>query len=281
MKRLELSDLKINAQLTRTQASSIYRLSNGDILKIFSPLTKQFYLIGGISLEKKILFAKGVQNVPEIVIPNGVVYNDGNFMGYTMEYIDGISYNDKYDRLSSMQNMSLLYHANSYSQIESIVKRGNKQGIVFPDLLTCDNIIYDEYGNIKIIDYDGLQIGNYGVISMSTSLGKDNSIYNIRKYSINGIYTPNLDMKSLIILYFLSTFNIDLEATRRAGVPLDQIFKLLGSTDNDFNHKVWKCYQDNASNEFLGSDVYRLADNYTLIPKTQGGSTIKVLVAKR
>ena len=270
MEKVDYNSLYIKSKIGESETSNVYMLSDGSVLKIFSDISKLMYLMAGISLEQKIITATPIQNVEEILIPSKAVYNNDTFSGYISEYVEGKSFNEWEDELTLEQRTDLYMYGQMHSLVEGIVKRANGKKIIMPDLLTCDNIIITNDGKIRIIDYDGLQIGKYKAVSMSTALG-DPDMYNIPKYMRSLLdFTHNLDKKSLIFLYFLTVFNINLlyvgqkhPATGRI-ITLDDIFNSLGLDDDDFKQKVWKVFQKECPNSFLGEDVFRLAEKYNM-----------------
>ena len=287
IKTVQYGDLGIKKAIAAGETSRTFLTSDGSVLKIFDPRVLMFYNVSGTSLEKKILYSTQVKSVPEIVVPKRAVYYQNNFIGYTTDYVEGISYNEYDDSLSISQRKNLSMYAFMYHKLESIVKRGNKEGIVFPDLCSCDNIILRKDGSFRIIDYDGLQVGKYGSINISTSLGDQDKLM-IPKYQRNLLFNSNLDKKSLINLYFLDAFNINLETVGMYNpytdsiVTLDDIFNTIGLDDDGVKHKVWKCFQPDKDNEFLDSDVDRIADKYDLeiIARRSDGALLKHLVRK-
>lgn len=281
MEKVQLNSLKTVKLISNREASFVYLLSDGSVLKIFSSITNLYYKEFGFDLEGKILNSKQIDNVPEIVIPNSAVYRGSEFIGYTTKYIDGINYGQWDARLSMDERCNLLMYANVYSKIEDIIKRANEKNIVFPDLLTVENIIFTKDNEIKFIDYDGLQIDEYNGISISKALGEQ-KLHFIPKYERGRLhFTNNLDMKSLIFLYFITTFNISLfnigKINRETLKPItvDDIFEMIGLDDDDIKHKVWLCFKDECPNVFLGDDVFKIAENYnmTCYPYNYGGKT--------
>lgn len=270
MKKISFYDLEIDKLISQSESSQVYRLQDGSVLKIFSELNKLYNSIVGINLEEKIISAEKIENVPEIIIPSAGVYSGSSFIGYTNEYVQGINYGQWDDELTLKQRTDLGMYAKMHSNLEDIVRRANGKKIIMPDLLTCDNIIITNNGKLKIIDYDGLQIGKFRSVSMSTSLGNQGQ-YEIPKYKQDKLFTHNLDKKSLILLYFLQAFNINLENIGRidpkTGKPitLDDIFELICLDDDDVKQKVWKCYQKDCPNEFLGDDVFKIAEKYDMV----------------
>lgn len=270
MDKVILKDLNIKKQIHVGETSEVYELSDGKILKVFTPFSLLIYNRCNIKMERKILEAKSIVSVPEIIVPESAVYNNGDFCGYISKKASGIDYNEYDDRLSLVDRSNLKMYADDHAKLESIVKRGNEAGIVFPDLCTCDNIFVDANGEMSLIDYDGLQIGDYVTPILSTSLGDQDQYYS-SKYYRNGLFTPELDKKSLIILYFLTAFNVNLNTlgminpATNEKVTLDFIFEAIGLDDYDIQNKVWKCLQTKYENEFLGDDVYHIADYYDMV----------------
>ena len=278
MEKIDFKRLNIETVLGDNDFNSVFLLSDGSVLKLF----KHDILIQSLRLEQKILTSKPIFNVPEIVVPNRAVYLSDKFVGYTMDRVDGIDYNTRDNRYSLSDRADLNMYATIYSKLEDVVKRANKEGMIFPDLCTCDNIFIDKNGNYKLIDYDGIQIGNFITPFLSTSLGDDLQ-YEIPKYSKKThLFTSELDKKSLIILYFLSTFNVNLETINiNKNITLDYIFNCINLKDDDIKHKVWKCYQPNLANEFLGDSVFKLAEEKDMLIKPCGPAYIKRLVKKK
>lgn len=286
MEKVILRDLHIKEQIHSGDTSTVYELSDGKILKIFTPLSLFLYDRWGIKIEKKIVSARPIVNVPEIIVPESAVYSNGSFCGYISKKADGIDYNEYDNRLSLADRSNLKLYADDHAKLESIVKRGNEAGIVFPDLCTCDNIFVDKDRNMSLIDYDGLQVGNFMMPILSTSLGEQDQ-YHSSKYYRNGLFTPELDKKSLIILYFLTAFNVNLNMVGTVNtatnyeVTLDFVFESIGLDDYDIQDKVWKCLQSKYQNEFLGDDVYHIANYYDMITvPISNNQCIKRLIRK-
>lgn len=267
MEKFNIKELDLRKQIHSGETSTVYELSDGKILKVFTPFALFIYDSCKIKMERKILEAKPFSNIPEIIVPESAVYSNGNFCGYISKRAEGIDYNEYDDNLSVEDRCNLKMYADNHMKLESIVKRGNEVGIVFPDLYTCDNIFVDKNGNMSFIDYDSLQVGNHVTPLLSTSLGRQEQYY-CTKYYENRLFTPELDKKSLIILYFLTALNVDLTVVGTVNpitndkITLDFVFETIGLDDYDIQDKVWKCLQPKYKNEFLGEDVYHIANYY-------------------
>lgn len=257
--------------------SRVFQLRNGSYVKLYdSYFLQHIKQISPYDIERKIMEAKPVPNVPEIIVPSHAIYDEKNglFTGYITPPAKGITLNQLDNRLSNRERTDLRQYADLYHLMEDFVKRANQAGFVFPDFCSLDNLFIYGNGNsrnLSMIDYDGMQIGNHPSMSFSTVLGNQNH-YFIPKYwdDKTNLFNHNLDIKSLITEYFLMTFNVNLakvgERNPETGKPitLDDIFEQIQLDDDDFKHKVWKTFQPNVENEFLGDSVYRLAETHRL-----------------
>ena len=289
MEIMQLSGLsKKNLNLiARGQISNIYQLPDGRIFKYFNVQMLQFWKSVNFDIEAKVLDASNVKTPAAIIKPEVAVYDKNNFVGYIMQKARGVDYN-VYDQSLSLGDRSNLYkYAMIHSKLEEIVK--STPDIVYPDLCTCDNIYICD-NEIQLIDYDGFQVGNHSSLCISTSLGSLEQHLNSSKYfTVNHLFTKELDKKSLIILYFLDAFNVNLnqlgavEPMSGRVVTLDDIFEIIGLEDYDVMNKVWKIFYGKKENEYLGEDVFRIAEDYQLVVaplQVQKGGYLKKLVKK-
>ncbi len=205
-----------------------------------------------------------IPNVEEILIPLSSVYEHQIFVGYTIPKAKGKELSTYNHSANSRQFVNLKKYTKDYLRLENVVKRANKQGIVFPDFLTLENIFIDIWGHYQFIDYEGIQIKNNFVMAISNGLG-DDSLYENSKYkSSEFLYTDNLDKKSLIYYYFIKTLSLDLSRVDGKQITLDAIFSRINLTDYDFMQKIWIAMQNTGTNEYIGEDVLRMNENYTL-----------------
>lgn len=272
MQRIEAETLhdKVVKIISDSHFSMVYLLKDGRYFKMFNPNFINLLKLNNCDIEKKILEAKIIDKVPEIIIPDSIVYGNNYFLGYTMPSALGIDSNE-YDRQKSLaERMNLYKYAEEHFELEKVIKRANKEEIVFPDLLTCDNIFINN-GKYQFIDYDGIQIGNNRVLEISTSLGDDRQYRSLKYMNKNQLYTINLDKKSLILLYYLTVFNIDLNHIGKTFnsdgniITLDEILNLIGMDDYDFAQATYLAIYDKINdNVYLDDLVYRIADKYEL-----------------
>ena len=159
--------------------------------------------------------------------------------------------------------------------MEDIIKRANENDIIIPDLGTMYNIMIDPNKNMKLIDCDSWQVGKYGTAEISTLLGEQEQ-YCMDKYydSEKKLFKTNLDKKSLALMYFITVTGLSLENSIVANQEfcnftvtqaIDTIFNGLDLKDVDLQHKIWKLYQPNEENEYIGEDVKRIAETHSLV----------------
>lgn len=281
---------KIDRVLSKGDYSVIALLDDGRILKVFDINYLLFLKQIDYNIEKQLVNAMSYDIPTSIKKPLEFVYESGLFCGYIMERAKGISFNERNDLLSINDRLNLSDYAVLHNNLEKVIRESKK--LVFPDLLTCDNIFVDKDKNIELIDFDGIQVGNNKVLGVSSSLRDLNRVQDMSKYwdKQKMLFTKELDVKSLIHLYFLDVFNMDLS---RVGVVnpidgkrimLDDFFRYINLDDYDIMHKVWKVFEGNQKNEYLGDDVFRLAEDYNVIIDKnyhKGNIYLKKLVRKR
>ena len=266
MKKIQLSELMNiidkSKEVRVGNNSIVFTLLDGRFLKIYSKDYIELAKLVGADIEKKILNKEGIFIPNENIKPNDIVYDGENFIGEITNPAHGISYTEWISSLSREQQSDLMLHGTIYSNLEGIIKSASD--IVYPDLCSFDNIFVDGT-NIELIDYEGLQIGNYAALGISSALG-DRSIYtSSNKYSqANNLFTKELDIKSLIFFYFRTVFNVDLKLIDEYGIDVETFFNAINLNDPDIMHKVWKLFQEKEKNEYLGEDVFRIADSYNM-----------------
>lgn len=293
MEKIEITkDIFSGAQCICAGTNVLFQMSNGDILKIFSPsYIVDFNRYTGNSMEDKILSAKEICGVPEIIVPKNAMYFNNCFVGYTTEGAVGTSYFEYTKNFTKSEQEDLYNFAEMYSAIERPVRKASN--VIFPDLCTSDNIFISRESNgyrVQFIDYDGLQVDDQRSFCISTGLGDPKEFVNKKYLDENKFFTKELDKKSLIHLYFLSAFNIDLSQVNKyypgikRSVALDECFAAIQLDDLDVMEKVYKVMQDKGTNEYLGDDVFRLADTYQMRAFPVPGMShyyLKVLEKKR
>lgn len=248
----------------------VYNYDENYILKLFNPLYIAVCLIQGIDIKSKILKVDSLnkEKLEKLVLPEAIALDKNrnqSFCGYITPKIEGIDYPTY--TVDNLFRYDLYYYANMHSQFENIIKRGNEQGIIFPDLCSWQNILVTIDGDIRFIDYDDFQIGNLKTNCYSTALGTKDMLDTLGIMDSNGLFNTNVDKLSLIYLYFLDALRVDLSKiiySRDIAMSLDNLFYKIGLDDVDIQEKICKLFQRNKENEFLGNDLYRIAEMYKI-----------------
>ena len=271
MNRVQLREL-INRnsykRISDGETAQVFLLQNGKVLKLFKSDILLHFKSTLLNLEQKVLDSENVFLPKEIIRPNDAVYDGNVFVGYTMDLARGVNYNERDEKFTILERANLYRYADVHFKLERLMQ--STPDIVYPDICTCDNIYVDKNDNIQLIDYDGFQVKGYPSNSISSTLGSPFQYMNSRKYSCEGLFTKELDKKSLILLYFLSTFNIDLNKVGNPNpytgqkITLDDVFECINLCDYDIMNKVWKIFREDKENEYLGEDVFCLAQDYDM-----------------
>lgn len=266
MEKVELTNINFKKIkiLKKSSISKVFLLDEKEVVKVYN----SSYLKGinrRRTLERKIQASSTIK-LKELVLPKKIILINGNFAGYTMDYIKGESYLDI--AIAPYRNLDLINK--EYLEIEKIIKKFHKEGIIVPDLLNLTNIIVTEEG-LRFIDYDGMQIRDNKASSVSKILKKDIRHSSTIKYCNHlGLYTEELDKKSLLILYILITFNNLINDINMDNNRFEKIDKLLEelniSQEDKLKEIIDKAYnpRNDIKNEYLEEAVKEIGKKYVL-----------------
>lgn len=267
--------------LKRCTDTTIIKLPNGELLKILDKSILDIISNTGYDLETRLCEVDKLTTFTKFAWPTIMLEDEEIVSAYLMPNIQGVDFTDYYENI-----FDLTSYAKIHSQIQDNIKSGNDVGIVFPDLCTTENIRVTSNHEIFFIDYDSLQIKNMPAVGFSSDIGTPDAIMNEKYYDSElDLFTNNLDIRSSIFLYFLDVFGVNLSKVGIINpatfqrVTLDDIFSLINLDDYDVQQKVWKLFQPSIPNEFLGDDVYKLANKYDLV-MTSPELQIKRLIKK-
>lgn len=254
----------ISYKFDEREVSNLYMMDNHKILKVFDGNFLIDMVRSGYDIERKVLYHDGCVS-DGIISPCDAVYYKKKFIGYTMPFFNGVSIFNAYE--SGYFNDSLYKYAEFFSKLENIISFNDR--IVFTDLLSVGNVMVNANDDIRIIDFDDLQVGDYPTPTLSSGLG-DRSIYWNSKYIGDGLYTKELDIKSLIYLYFNLVFCVDLCLVDKCSddsykkLLLEKIFNGIHLNDDIMINKVLRLYDNDVCNLYLGDTLYRFAEEYTI-----------------
>ena len=249
-----------------TDTAKIYRLPNGELLKIGYSKNKERFYEAQNHLYDSLKHVEEINSISNVAWPTRVVHDTCFFSGYTMPEIAGI------DLDTFALDLTDLYEfAEVFIKIENVVKEGHKLNVVFPDLCNGGNIIITPEGNAVFIDFDGIQPEGMSKFFFAKAIGKKTSKMSSKYFDKNlNRFTKELDVKSVIFLYFDKVFNIKLgrispvRSLSKIENAIDRYFASINLDDPIIKRKVLTLYIDAKRNEFLGEDMYRLAEANTL-----------------
>lgn len=264
----ELSNIKGSATLmSKGKFSRILHLKDGSVAKIFTPSFLKYAQRVGLQTERKIMESESI-SIPEIVTPTGIIQKRGNFCGYTMEEVIGTPYTKLY---AQIEPSDLTTIANIIKRLEMILAKGHEQGLVFPDILTLENI--KVVGNkIKLIDFDSIQYKDMLSQNCSEMLGKLEFFIGTKyMQGDTGLFTPEIDKLSLLILYLMLTCDVDLmkyinesDGYSRKYAITDLILEL-GLEGDPIARKILDLFNDKVPNQYIGNDLIRISQEYQLV----------------
>ena len=250
------------------ETSVVFR--DGDsVIKLFNPMILQMEKWVGLNTEKKVLEAKKYDDLPELNVPTKAIYDikDSSFIASRSPYLEGKNYNNINSNFFELAKL-----CNLHFRLEDFLKRCDKHQIVLPDYTSLDNLIFepnesgkvDVDNNFHFADYEGIQtIGNK---SMSVSSSIMIPLIDTPKYINNHYFSQELNVFSHYVLFFLDILHADLKAIGRktplGEMTFDIFFQTIGLDDYDIQQKIWKLFQANQKNEYLGNDIFRLCDKY-------------------
>ena len=222
-------------------------------------------------LTKKMQF---VEHMPSgLIVPKlAVLDNKGLLNGYTMDKVDGINI-DKYEsECSSFDKTDLYRYREIYYGLKEFIQKAG-DNIVFPNLLDLRNVFITKNG-MSFVCFDDMQIGNVeGYIASDIECNYGGPILRTEKYYKDGLYTKNMDTRSLIYIYFLLALNFNLSyfSLFEEGELEHQIQKslyALGIKDDNITHigeKIRLLFDEYEDNEYIDDFVDYITEEGNLI----------------
>ena len=188
--------------------------------------------------EETLKFIKNL-DVEEIVKPKHLVYYDGIFVGYIMEYLpDGEALWDNSEKYSFEEKIDKI------KEIEKVMKKLHERHVFICDL-NPDNIFFDKNGKVRLIDCDSFVIKN-NVINNETD--------NKYKDPLNKIVSEKTD------LYAFAITTLQLLIDKK--FPNDANFNEIEKIYNKNKNKIPVSFKNYYDQIFKGKDRYYLTDSY-------------------
>ena len=262
---VDYKSLKLTNKIAEGRTGTIYLTSDNQILKMFKTTSFTY-----IKDREETLKELRKLDINEVVIPKKLVYYNGVFVGYIMDYLpdgkslsdiekEGCSFEDKIDKIR---------------KLETIMQKIHDKSIYICDL-NADNILFDKDGNIRIIDCDAFVI-KPNVINTNV----DNKF--IDPY--NKIVGEKSDLYAfaITVLEFLLDTNIDkdmnyndikkLYSKNRSKLPVS--FK--SYFEDTFDNRK-RQYLSDAYEKYV-NEMYLVSDNITKEIEKQEGGNVSIII---
>ena len=231
---VDYKTLKLVKKIASGRSGNIYLTQDGRILKMFTSTSFTYIK----DREETLRYIKEL-DIEEIVKPKHLVYYDGVFVGYIMEYLpEGEALWHKSSNYSFEEKIEKI------KAIEDVMKKLHEKHIYICDL-NPDNIFFDKNGNVRLIDCDAFVIKK-NVVNDEVDLKYRDPVYKI--------VSEKTDLYAFAVtsLQLLIDENIDNNAS------FSDIEKIYNKNKNKLPIS-FKNYYDNI---FKSRDRYYLSDSY-------------------
>lgn len=144
---IDYKSLKLVKKIASGRSGNIYLTQDGRILKMFTSTSFTYIK----DREETLRYLKNI-DIEEIVKPKHLVYYDGVFVGYIMEYLpEGEALWNRSSSYSFEQKIEKI------KAIEDVMKKLHEKHIYICDL-NPDNIFFNNEGKVRLIDCDAFVI---------------------------------------------------------------------------------------------------------------------------
>lgn len=231
---VDYKSLKLVKKITAGRDGNIYLTSDNRILKMFTSNSFTF-----IKDREETLKTLKKMDLPEVVKPKNLVYYDGIFVGYIMDYLpEGASLNSKLNDLSFEEKIDKI------KEIEDVVRSLHKKNIYVCDL-NLDNIFFDENGKITLIDCDSFVIKNNVINTLVANKYKDPK---------NKIVSERSDLYAFAVTA--------LEILLNVRIPDDSSMSDIEKIYNKNKSRLPISFKNYYESMFKSSERYYLSDSY-------------------
>ena len=231
---IDYKSLKLVKKIASGRSGNIYLTQDGRILKMFKSTSFTYIK----DREETLKFIKNL-DVEEIVKPKHLVYYDGIFVGYIMEYLpEGEALWDNSEKYSFEEKIDKI------KEIEKVMKKLHERHVFICDL-NPDNIFFDKNGKVRLIDCDSFVIKN-NVINNETD--------NKYRDPLNKIVSEKTD------LYAFAITTLQLLIDKK--FPNDANFNEIEKIYNKNKNKIPVSFKNYYDHIYKGKDRYYLTDSY-------------------
>ena len=201
---IDYKDLKLTKNINEGRSGNIYLTDDGKILKMFKSTSFTY-----VKDREETLKKLKTLDVKEVVKPKNLVYYNGVFVGYIMDYLpDGISLTD-----IEKEGCSFEKKINIIRAIEVVMQKLHEKNIYICDL-NPDNILIDADDNVRIIDCDSFVLKN-NVINTSV----DNKFID----PFNKIVSEKTDLYAFAVTILELLLDVKIDSNNKYG-DIEQIY---------------------------------------------------------
>lgn len=231
---IDYKSLKLVKKIAQGRSGNIYLTQDGRILKMFTSTSFTYVK----DREETLKYIKNI-DISEIVKPKHLVYYDGVFVGYIMEYLpEGEALWTRSESYSFEQKIDKI------KEIEKVMKKLHEKNIYICDL-NPDNIFFDKEGKVKLIDCDCFVIKNNVI---------NNEVDQKYRDPLNKIVSEKTD------LYAFAITTLQLLIDKK--IPNDANFQEIERIYNKNKNKLPVSFKNYYDHIFKGKDRYYLTDSY-------------------
>ena len=231
---IDYKSLKLVKKIASGRSGNIYLTEDGKILKMFK--SSSFTYVK--DREETLKYIKNIDD-NEVIKPKNLVYYDGVFVGYIMEYLPNG------DALwNKIENLSFEEKIDKIKELENVMKKLHKKHIYICDL-NPDNIFFDDDGNVKLIDCDAFVIKENVI---------NTSVANKYKDPLNKVVSEKTDLYAFAVTV--------LELLSNVKIPDDACITDVEKIYNKNKNKLPVSFKNYYENLFKGKECFYLTDSY-------------------
>lgn len=149
-------------------------------------------------LRNKINYLSKLDN-KHFLIPENIILNDGDFIGYTMKYFNNST--DLYNRYTKSSSIKFSEFNSDLIKSSKALREFHDKGFIFLDM-SFSNILKNSNGEIKLCDFDGSIYNKKIDLPITSQILNDYVKYKDEKIKVN----PNTDRLSLLLSMYVALF---------------------------------------------------------------------------
>ncbi len=231
---VDYKSLKLVKKIATGRSGNIYLTQDGRILKMFTSTSFTYIK----DREETLRYLKNI-DIEEIVKPKHLVYYDGVFVGYIMEYLpEGEALWNRSSSYSFEQKIEKI------KAIEDVMKKLHEKHIYICDL-NPDNIFFNNEGKVRLIDCDAFVIKK-NVVNNEVDKKYQDPIYKI------------VSEKTDLYAFAITSLQLLIEEKIDNNATFDDIEKIYNKNKNKLPVS-FKSYYDNI---FKTKERYYLSEAY-------------------